>query len=84
VDMGDISQMGSRTILAKLWEDSSNKKEELINKLGLSLNNNDDELEGIIEGIITNNPKAIEDFKAGKNVLAFFIGQVMKATKGQA
>ena len=84
VDAGDISQMGSRTLLSKLWEDENSEVENLIDTLGLRLNNNDDELEAVIKTIMENNPKAIADYKSGKNVMAFFIGQVMKATKGQA
>ena len=84
VDAGDISQMGSRTLLSKLWEDEDADVESLIDSLGLRLNNNEQELEGIVKTIMENNPKAIEDYKSGKNVMAFFIGQVMKATKGQA
>ncbi len=84
VDAGDISQMGSRTLLSKLWEDDTSKVDDLIDQLGLRLNNNDDELKSIVEQIIINNPKAVADHKAGKNVTAFFVGQVMKATKGQA
>ena len=30
------------------------------------------------------NPKAVEDYRAGKPVVGFFVGQVMKATRGQA
>lgn len=84
VDAGDISQMGSRTILSKLWEDPTTETETLIDSLGLRLTNNDDELERIVKTIIENNPKAVADYKNGKNVMAFFVGQVMKATKGQA
>lgn len=84
VDAGDISQMGSRTLLSKLWEDNASKVDDLIDQLGLRLNNNDDELKTIVEQIISGNPKAVADHKAGKNVTAFFVGQVMKATKGQA
>ena len=84
VDAGDISQMGSRTLLSKLWEDENAKVETLIDELGLRLNNNDDELEAVVKSVIDNNPKAVQDHKAGKNVLAFFVGQVMKATRGQA
>ena len=84
VDKGDISQAGSRKLLVELWENPNKKTEELIDELGLRLNQNDDELEEIIKSIISNNPKAVADYKAGKNVFAFFIGQVMKATKGQA
>ena len=38
----------------------------------------------IIDEAIAANPKAVDDFRAGKPVLGFFVGQVMKATRGQA
>ncbi len=34
--------------------------------------------------LLDNNPKLVEDYKNGKNVFNFFVGQVMKETKGQA
>jgi aspartyl-tRNA(Asn)/glutamyl-tRNA(Gln) amidotransferase subunit B len=42
-------------------------------------------LETIIEEIIAANPKQLEQYRAGKTTVAgFFVGQVMKASKGQA
>src|SRR5712692_7171134 len=42
-------------------------------------------LEKIIDEIIAANPKQVEQYRAGKKTVAgFFVGQVMKATKGQA
>jgi aspartyl-tRNA(Asn)/glutamyl-tRNA(Gln) amidotransferase subunit B len=42
-------------------------------------------LEKIIDDVIAANPKQIEQYRAGKKtVLGFFVGQVMKASKGQA
>ena len=42
-------------------------------------------LEKIIEEIIAANPKQVEQYRGGKKtVAAFFVGQVMKASKGQA
>ena len=42
-------------------------------------------LEKIIDDVIAANPKQVEQFRAGKTtVKAFFVGQVMRATKGQA
>ena len=84
VDAGDISQQGSRTLFAKLWEDNTKKVDELIESMGLKLESNDEELEKIVRSVIENNPKAVEDTRAGKNTMPFFIGQVMKATRGQA
>jgi aspartyl-tRNA(Asn)/glutamyl-tRNA(Gln) amidotransferase subunit B len=42
-------------------------------------------LERIIDEIIAANPKQVEQYRAGKKaVVGFFVGQVMKASKGQA
>ncbi len=42
-------------------------------------------LEKIIDEIIAANPKQVEQYRAGKTtVIGFFVGQVMKASKGQA
>jgi aspartyl-tRNA(Asn)/glutamyl-tRNA(Gln) amidotransferase subunit B len=42
-------------------------------------------LEKIIDEIISGNPKQVEQYRAGKKtVVGFFVGQVMKASKGQA
>ena len=42
-------------------------------------------LEKIIDELIAANPKQVEQYRAGKKtVLGFFVGQVMKASKGQA
>lgn len=42
-------------------------------------------IEKIIDEVLAANPKQLEQYRAGKTtVLGFFVGQVMKATKGQA
>ena len=42
-------------------------------------------LEKIIDAVIAANPKQVEQYRAGKKtVMGFFVGQIMKATQGQA
>src|SRR6185312_8959676 len=42
-------------------------------------------IEKIVREVIAANPKQVEQYRAGKTtILGFFVGQVMKATKGQA
>ena len=42
-------------------------------------------LEELIDQVIAANPKQVEQYRAGKKTIAgFFVGQVMKASKGQA
>jgi len=43
------------------------------------------ELEKIIDEVIAGNPKQLEQYRGGKStVIAYFVGQVMKASKGKA
>ena len=47
--------------------------------------NDSSAIEKIIDEIIAANPKQVEQYRAGKKtVVGFFVGQVMKASKGQA
>ncbi len=42
-------------------------------------------IEKIIDEMIAANPKQVEQYRAGKTtIIGFFVGQVMKASKGQA
>ena len=38
----------------------------------------------IVDEVIAANPQAVADYRAGKPVIGFFVGRVMKATRGQA
>jgi aspartyl-tRNA(Asn)/glutamyl-tRNA(Gln) amidotransferase subunit B len=43
------------------------------------------EIEKIVDEVLAANPKQAEQYRAGKTtVIGFFVGQVMKASKGQA
>ena len=42
-------------------------------------------IETLIDAVIEANPKQVETYRGGKvGVLGFFVGQIMKATRGQA
>jgi aspartyl-tRNA(Asn)/glutamyl-tRNA(Gln) amidotransferase subunit B len=42
-------------------------------------------IEALIDEVIAANPKQVEQYRAGKKTVAgFFVGQVMRASKGQA
>ena len=57
----------------------------IMQDLGLEQLDNNDELEKIAEEIIAKNPNQAEQYKAGKeNLIQFFVGQIMAATKGKA
>ena len=73
-----------KTVFEEMW-DTGSKPEDIISSKNLGIISNTDELESTISNIIDNNPKAVEDFKAGKEQSKkFLLGQVMRETKGQA
>ena len=81
---GTISLVASKQVLDDIWLSDKNAKES-VEKLGLKQNNDSGEIESILKGIIDANPKVVADYRAGnEKVTAFFVGQVMKATKGKS
>lgn len=79
-----ISKSAAKTVLETLW-DSDQSVDDIITNKGLAQMSDTGELEKIIDAIIADNPSQVEQYRAGKDkLIAFFVGQVMKATKGSA
>ena len=79
-----ISHMQSKTILAHVCTEKITPK-QAIEKLGIKQISDNETLRSIIMQVIKDNPNALAKYKAGKIALKdFFIGRVMKETKGQA
>ncbi|MEK6791857.1 MAG: Asp-tRNA(Asn)/Glu-tRNA(Gln) amidotransferase subunit GatB [Deltaproteobacteria bacterium] len=58
---------------------------EVVKSKGLTQISDEGALAGIIEAVIKANPENLERYRSGKDKLfGFFVGEVMKATKGQA
>ncbi len=58
---------------------------DIVAEKGLGQISDAGELEGIIARVVTDNPGPAEEFRQGKEkALGFFVGQVMRETKGQA
>lgn len=59
--------------------------EKVVQEKGLKSMDNKDELEKICNDVISNNQRSVDDYKGGKQqALMALVGQVMKATRGQA
>ena len=52
--------------------------------MGLSQITDENEIRNIIKEVINDNPNLVEDYKNGKRVFDYFIGQIMKKTRGRA
>ena len=81
---GKLSSKQGKQVL-KYLENSDATVEEIIKDHGLVQVSDDGKILEIIEKILADNPQVIVDYKNGKdNSIKFVMGQVMKATRGQA
>ena len=79
-----ISGKIAKTILDTMWTSSDSVK-SIIESQGLSQISDTSALKKIIADIIKQHPNQVADYRSGKDRLfGFFVGQVMKATKGRA
>ena len=84
IEDGTISNKIAKEIIIELLEKGGNPK-EIVDKKGLSVINDENELVAIVEKIINDNPSQVAAYRGGKDKLfGFFVGQVMKATQGRA
>jgi aspartyl-tRNA(Asn)/glutamyl-tRNA(Gln) amidotransferase subunit B len=84
INKGEISGKMAKDILAKMYE-TGQSPEEIIEREGLRQISDTGALEKIVDDVIAANPKQLEQYKAGKTtVIGYFVGQVMKSSKGQA
>lgn len=81
---GAISSRGAKDILA-IMVVSGGAPSKIAEENGLLQKSDEGELKTMIQKSIEANPKVVEEYKAGKEAaLMFFVGQVMKETKGSA
>lgn len=84
IEKGTISGKIAKTVLVEVLN-TGKSVQDVIKDKGLTQVSDEGELLKVIKEVIKNNPKQVEQYKGGKKtVLAFFVGQVMKATKGKA
>jgi len=84
VDKGQISGKMAKTVFEEMFQ-SGQRPSEIIKSKGMVQISDPEALIPIIDEVIKNNPKALQDYKNGKQkAIGAFIGQIMKATKGQA
>jgi len=84
VDKKEISSKQAKDVFYKSLEDKKSPK-DIVKESGMKQNTDDGEIRQIIIGILDNNAENVEKYKSGRtNLLDFFVGQVMKQTRGQA
>lgn len=84
IENGTISSKIAKTVFKELVENGGDP-EQIVKEKGLVQISDEGALRKIVIEVMDNNPKSIEDFKNGKKkAVGFLVGQIMKATKGQA
>lgn len=84
LDDKKITRTQATTILENIFT-SNEDAEDYAKRLNLLVNDDENEILNIVLDVIKNNPNAVLDYKNGnERTLTFFMGQVMKASKGRA
>ncbi|HDX9612878.1 TPA: Asp-tRNA(Asn)/Glu-tRNA(Gln) amidotransferase subunit GatB [Bacillus toyonensis] len=84
IEKGTISSKIAKKVFNELIEKGGDP-EEIVKAKGFVQISDEGTLRKVVTEILDNNEQSIEDFKNGKDrAIGFLVGQIMKATKGQA
>jgi aspartyl-tRNA(Asn)/glutamyl-tRNA(Gln) amidotransferase subunit B len=84
IDDGTISGKMAKTVFEDMYQ-SGKPAAEIVKEKGLTQITDESALLKMVEDVIAANPSQAADFKNGKDkLMGFFVGQVMKTSKGQA
>jgi aspartyl-tRNA(Asn)/glutamyl-tRNA(Gln) amidotransferase subunit B len=84
VERGVLTGTSAKAVFEEMFS-TGKRPGQLIKDLGLEQISGSDEIGGIVDGVLEANPKAVEDYRAGKQeAVKFLVGQAMRATRGRA
>jgi aspartyl-tRNA(Asn)/glutamyl-tRNA(Gln) amidotransferase subunit B len=84
IDDNTISGKIAKEVFDRMWE-SGASADEIIEREGRRQISDSSELERIVDQIVEANPTQVAEYRSGKEkAFNFFVGQAMKATRGQA
>lgn len=84
IENGTISSKIAKQVFKELIENGGDP-ETIVKEKGLVQISDDETLRKFVNEAIDANPQSVDDFKNGKQkAIGFLVGQIMKATKGQA
>ena len=85
ISSNEINGKQAKEIFIKMLDGERGTIHEIADKYGMKQITDTGAIESAVDEIIKNNPAQVEQYKSGKvGLLGFFVGNVMKATKGQA
>jgi len=84
IDKGVISGKMAKEVFEKMFK-TGRDASQIVKESGITQITDENELFKVIDNVIKENPKSIDDFNEGKEkALNFLVGQVMRYTKGRA
>ena len=84
INDGTVSNNIAKEVFEEMFK-SSKEAKEIIEEKGLKQISNEDDIEKLVDKIIIENETQVKQFKEGNTkVMGWFVGQIMKLTKGQA
>ncbi len=84
LDSGIISGKIAKAVFDEMFS-SGKSAQSIVDEKGLVQVSDQSEIESAVDQVMSENPKEVSEFKAGKDkLIGFFVGQVMRKTKGKA
>lgn len=88
IDDGILSSKMAKTVFESLWQNEGDV-DTIIEARGLKQVSDTGELEAMVDELIANSPEQVAQYRAAepdkqKKLIGYFVGQAMKASKGQA
>jgi len=84
IDEAKISGKQGKDVLVEMFK-TGKPAEKIIGERGLVQVSDTSEIDALIDDVIASNPDQVANYRAGKEaLLGFFVGQVIKASKGKA
>ena len=84
IEDNTISGKIAKEVFQAMWA-GEGSVDSIIEFKGLKQITDSSEIEALVEQVVVNNPGQVEQYRSGKDkVFGFFVGQVMKLSKGKA
>ena len=85
IEDNTISGKIAKTVFEAIWNGEGADADAVIEAKGLKQVTDSGAIEAMIDEVIAANPQQLQQYRDGKEqLLGFFVGQVMKASKGKA
>ena len=83
-DAGEVNSSVAKEVFEEIFKNNIDP-EKYVEEKGLKTVSDDGALREVIEKVVADNPKSVEDYNSGKKkAIGFLVGQTMKAMQGKA